>query len=181
MSLVFKPSKYKLYCPPVYLDNDKVENVSSVKYLGVLLNSSLVDNDEIMKQTRAMYAKGNVFLRRFANCSHNVKMHLFTAYCTNVYCASLWGNYTCSIYKKIKVAYNNAFRFLFRYDKRCSASNMFVTNNVPTFECLLRKLVFDFRNRAQESTNMLVNTVFNCHRLKTGAVHSRWNNALYLN
>jgi hypothetical protein len=178
--MVFKPSRYKLYCPAVYLDNDRVEYVSAVKYLGVILNSSLEDNDEIMKQTRALYAKGNVFVRKFANCSHDVKIHLFQAYCTNIYCASLLSCYNSLTYQKLKVAYNNAFRYLFKYDRRCSASAMFVTNNVPTFDCLMRKFVFDFKLRAQESTNLLVNTVFNCHILQNGALHNRWFNLLYL-
>lgn len=181
VSLVFKPPRYNLYCPPVYIDNDKVEYVSTVKYLGVLLNASLDDSDEIMKQTRAMYAKGNVLLRKFTNCSHDVKVLLFQAYCTNVYCASLWGHYSSSVFKKIKVAYNNVFRNLFKYDKRCSASNMFVTNNVSTFECLHRKFIFDFRQRALQSTNMLVNTVYNCCKLQTGAIHNMWRKSLYLN
>ena len=45
---------------------------------------------------------------------------------------------------KVRVAYNNVFRLLFGYRKSCSASKMFVTNNIYNFEGHMRKHINDF-------------------------------------
>ena len=99
-----------------------------VKYLVVLRNDNLNDNDDIMKQMRGLYARANSFLRKFAACSFEVKLRLFQAFCTSFYCAHLWYKFTKQVLSKVRVANNNVFRLLFRYRKSCSASKMFVTN-----------------------------------------------------
>ena len=54
-----------------------IPNLNSVKYLGVILTDNLQDDEEIMKQTRNLYAHGNVLLRKFGLCSSEVKQQLF--------------------------------------------------------------------------------------------------------
>ena len=41
------------------------------------------------------------------------------------------------------MAYNNVFRLLFGYRRSCSASEMFVYNNIYNFEGRLRKNIND--------------------------------------
>ena len=48
--MVFKPDRFSLKCPLVHLGNNVLEYHEKVKYLGVLLNDNLNDNDDIMKQ-----------------------------------------------------------------------------------------------------------------------------------
>ena len=50
--IVFKPDRFSLKCPLVRLGNNVLEYQEKVKYLGVLLNDKLNDNDDIMKQMR---------------------------------------------------------------------------------------------------------------------------------
>jgi len=45
-------------------------------------------------------------------------------------------------YRKLNVAYNDAFRQLLQEPRWCSASQLFVLNNVPTFSANIRKLVY---------------------------------------
>ncbi len=44
--IVFKPDRFSLNCPFVHVWNNVVEYQEKVKYLGVLLNDKLNDNDE---------------------------------------------------------------------------------------------------------------------------------------
>ena len=61
--VVFKPTRYNLCFPSIYI-GDIVINVSNhVKYLGVIFCYTLTDNDEIMKQMRGFYARANTILR----------------------------------------------------------------------------------------------------------------------
>ena len=43
-----------------------------------------------------------MLLRRFSKCSIPVKCYLFKTYCSNLYCAPLWYNYTLTAMKKKK-------------------------------------------------------------------------------
>ena len=88
--IVFKTDRFSLKCTLVHLGNNVFEYQEKVKYLGVLLNDNLSDNDDIMKQMRGLYARTNSVLRMFAACSFEVKLRLFQAFCTNLYCAHQW-------------------------------------------------------------------------------------------
>ena len=51
--------------------------------------------------------------------------------------------------RKLYVAYNNAFRMLFRLPRDCSASGLFAVNNVMSCPALVRKLVFGFLQESE--------------------------------
>ena len=57
------------------------------------------------------------------------------------------------------MAYNNAFRMLFRLPRHCSASGMFAVNNVMSCPALVRKLVFGFYKRVNSSQNCIVQAI----------------------
>ena len=48
--IVFKPDRFSLKCSVVHLGKNVLEYQQKVKYLGVLLNDNLNDNDDIMRQ-----------------------------------------------------------------------------------------------------------------------------------
>ena len=121
--MVFKPDRFSLKCPLVHLGNNVLEYQEKVKYLGVLLNDNLNDNDDIMKQMRGLYARANSVLRKFAACSFAVKLRLFQAFCTSFYCAHLWYKFTKHVMSKVRVAYNNVFR-------KCLSTIIFITLKV---------------------------------------------------
>ena len=177
--MVFKPNRYRNCFLPVYLGGESIQYVDSVKYLGVLLRSDSLDNNDIIRQTRGLYGRSNILLRKFARCSKEVKIHLFQSYCTSMYCAQLWSNYSQKVFQKLKVAYNNAFRFLFKYDRQCSAKTMLVSHNVPYFDCLIRKSIYDFKCRISESSNLLVSTLRNNFVVQSGGMYTIWHNNLY--
>ena len=82
-----------------------------------------------------------MLLRRFSKCSIPLKCYLFKTYCSNLYCASLWYNFTLTAMKKIEIAYNNSIRRLFFLPKHNSASEMYVNLNIMSFGELLRKML----------------------------------------
>ena len=48
--------------PRIYLDNNVLSWVESQKYLGVLLRSDLNDFNDMRRQLRAIYGKGNLYI-----------------------------------------------------------------------------------------------------------------------
>ena len=91
----------------VYLSGNHIDFVQEVKYLGVLLSSSMKTSIDVSHQTRKFYAQANMLLRNFRYCGREVKFMLFKSFCTNMYCCPLWFNSTSSSIKKLKSSYNS--------------------------------------------------------------------------
>ena len=64
--------------------------------------------------------------------------------------------------KNLKVAYNNSLRRLLGLPSH-SASSMFVNLNIPSFGGLLRKYVYNFRNRLETSDNVIIRGIYLSH------------------
>ena len=96
-----------------------------------------------------------MLLKKFVKCSPDVKCYLFKTYCCNLYCAPFWYGSPKTAMKNLKVAYNNSLRKLLGF-----ASSMFVNLNIPSFEELPRKYVYNFRNRLKTSDNVIIRGIF---------------------
>ena len=129
--------------------------VEQCRYLGTTIS---IKNSELdlKRQMRKMYANANVLLRKFSKCSINVKCYLFKTYCSNLYCAPMWFDYTKTALKKLKVAYNNSLRRFMGLPWHNSASEMFVNLNIKSFGEMLRCFVYSFRSRIMISGNLML-------------------------
>ena len=95
-----------------------------------------------------------MLLKKIVKCSLGVKCYLFKTYCLNLYCALFWYDSAKTAMKNLKVAYNNSLRRLLVLPSHNSASSMFINFNIPSFGELLRKYVYNFRNRLETSDNV---------------------------
>jgi len=108
------------------------------------------------RQLSQIYANSNMLIRKFNVCTHEVIAYLFRTYCTNLYCTQFWYTAPVTFMKKLVVRYNISLRRIMNYPRYCSASYMFVMNNIPSFNELQRKLIVNFINRLQERKNTLI-------------------------
>ena len=109
----------------VYLSGNHIDFVQEVKYLGVLLNSSMKTSIDVSCHTRKFYAQTNMLLSNFRYCGREVKCMLFKSFCTNMYCCPLWFNSISSSIKKLKSSYNSVLRRLLCIRMSYSASECF--------------------------------------------------------
>ena len=100
-------------------------NVSMMFFFQGLLDTSYY------VQLSIPYTKS--LIRKFAMCSLHVKKHLYRAYCANVYGVLLWHSFRVSVLRKFIVCFNNAARIFFCYARFCSASQMFVSEQLDNF------------------------------------------------
>lgn len=129
---------------------------------------------------KALYSINSI-IRKFGKCSDSVKITLFRTYCTTMYTPHLWWNHTKVSIKKLQVAYNNIFRVLCHEDKFCSASLMFVSRDIPTFNELQRKNVFNFVCKIEKSGYNLVNTIVHGSDAKYDSpIWKHWLEMLYV-
>ena len=141
----------------------------SIKYLGFTFANSHKDDNNMLRQMRMLYARSNRLVSLFHSCSRNVLIELGRSCGGSFFCSYLWTHYNKASFSKIRVAYNDLYRKIlhdYHASRRSSASAMFVNNNIPTFECLIRRDIFSFASRLNVSTNKLINTIENCWLLK---------------
>ena len=144
MCMYFSTSMNKhCRCSVIYLGNSICEFVKEVKYLGVMIKSSMKMTIDVARQTRKIYLQANLQLRNFRHCSEQVKYVLFQTYFTSLYCCQLWFNSTKSSLRKLSTSYNSVsvLRRQLGICKPNSASKMFVSRGIPTFAELLRKSI----------------------------------------
>ena len=126
--------------------------------------------------------KGIVDLSRIWELVNNlqpvVKCDLFKAFCCNMYCSHLWCDFKNETLRRLIVGYNHSFRIIMKYPRHCSASGMFVFNNVPSFKELWRKSIYGFKQRVDNSLNKVVNTVANT-TLLSSRLRKHWRTVLY--
>ena len=142
--------------PVIYLGNSVCQFVKEVKYLDVVIHSSMKTTIDVTRQTRKFYMQANLLLRNFRYCFDDVKCTLFQSYCTNMYCCQLWFNSTKSSLIKLSTSYNSVLRRLLCISKPYSASNMFVSRGIPSFAELLRKSIYRFKDRIELSSNSII-------------------------
>ena len=178
--MCFKPKCWKkIYIPSFTLCDNILSVVSNEKYLGVILSDELKDDKDLMRQLRCIYSYGNMLVKKFKKCSDNIKTHIFRTYCSNFYACQLWCNYSSSVYKKVKVAFNNVYRSLMSIKRGSSISMAFVQNNLNTFDCLIRKSAFSLRKRIFESENSLVHCVVQSVYFMSSCLSKKWNSILF--
>ena len=123
-----------------------------------------------------------MLIRKFSMCTVDVKCSLFRTYVTPLYTAQLWTNYTKGSMRRLKVAYNDALRLLLQVPRWHNASELFVTNGLPTLEALLRNLMHGFICRLDQSKNSVMEAlsspVISCYRYTSG-LRQHWRDSLY--
>ena len=90
----------KCSLPELYLGCKLLNQVDVYKYLGHNVSKNLLDDKDIIGQTQANYAKGNMVCQNFKDCSNIVKCLVFKSYMYSLYTMNLWCNYNKSVFKK---------------------------------------------------------------------------------
>ena len=131
---VFKPNRFILYCPAVYLNRNIIDYmyVEKTKYLRYMFTNDKQDDVEMLRQLRLlyMYMRSNKIIRMFHFCKIDVKLELFRSFCTSLYCCYLWTGYKKSTFNRIRVVFNNAYRRILVLPWRCSTSAMYATYDI---------------------------------------------------
>ena len=132
----------------------------------------------ILRQLRMLYTKSKRLLRLFHCCWCKVSI-ISQLYCACFYCPFLWIHYKKSNYSKLRVAFNNVYRRILKLPSRSSASTMYVVNNIDSLEVLVRKRIFGFMERLNNSDNTIIKCIINAWILRFD-IWSPWNDLLFI-
>ena len=151
-----------------------------VKYLGHYISDDMSDDRDIKRQYQYLYGRANMLVKKFKNCSDDIKIQLFRSYCTGMYTGQLWWNYSKRVMKKLVVAYNRAFRLLMGLPRDCSASGMFAESRLPSAQAILRNLCYKFLKRLEISENKLIASIRCSDAWFLSNIKKHWLNILYV-
>ena len=149
-------------------------------FRSVMINSSLKTTIDVKRQTRNFYSRANLLIRNFRHCTDNVKCYLFQSYCTSMYCCQLWFNSTKGSIKKLRTSYNSALRRFLVISKPYSASQMFVSRGILLFDELLRKSIYRFVERIDNSTNSIIHACLSSSVFLYSPIRKWWSSLLYV-
>ena len=137
------------------------------------------DDDDILRECKNLYGKGNMLVRNFHMCSENVKILLFKTFCSSFYTCQLWWNYPKAIIHKLKVAYNNIFRMLFKLPRDSSASSMLANRYVNSCPGIIRKLIYGFRSRVEQNDNQILSSMLTADMRWWSRIRLHWASLLF--
>ena len=178
--MIFKCASFRnVSVPSFFIDEQVLEECTTYRYLGHIISNNCSDHNDITRQCRSTYAKGNTLIRKFYKCSDKVKVILFKAYCTSLYTSELWCRYSESSLRKMRVAYHGIFKKFLNYPRSTSNSLLFVFYNVPSFQELIRKNISSFRTRLANCENDIVSQVLSSRCLPSSCLSRRWLSLLH--
>ena len=179
--LSFLPEdKKKLRTPTFHLNNEQIPTVNNFKYLGHILTTNMSDDQDIGRQRKKIYAQGNSILRKFHMCSVEVKVTLFKSYCTSLYTAHLWTNYSNKALNDFYIAYHNVMKLFMGLPKREHNRPLCVTHEIPYGPALIRNYIYKFMCRLNISTNSILHTLNNSDCKYKSPIRIKWRLLLYL-
>ena len=178
--LPFLPEdKKKFRTPTIQMNNEPIPIVDHFKYLGHILSNNKNDDLDIDRQRKKIYAQGNSILRKFHMCSVEVKVELFKTYCTPLYTAHLWTNYTNLAIKNFYIAYHNVMKLFLGLPKWEHNRPQCVQYNIPHGPALLRSFIYKFIIRLYSSQNKLLYVIGRSDCLYESQIRKKWQSLLY--
>ena len=145
----------------IEMNGNVLTRANSIKYLGHYLSEDMNDNIDIGRQIRCLYAAANSLKGHFVGCTVDVKCRLFKAYCQQLYTCSLWNNFSVASMKKLRVAYNDAFRIVLGLPRWTSARTLFVTLRVDYLDAVIRKSMYSILGRLRNSKSSVLSNLYN--------------------
>ena len=139
----------------LYIGNTLLNVVKAYKYIGHWISEDLSDDIDIYSNIKQLYKQSYMIANNFSHCIKATKIILFKSFVSNIYLSSIWLPNRANM-RKIKVAYNNAYRIVMKYKRRNSASLMFLYDNVNNLTIKLRKSYNSLYQRIRNSRNSLI-------------------------
>jgi len=123
------------------------------------INASLKNDDDIQRPVKSLFCAANKLRGTFDQCTPAVKNTLFRAYCMPMYACQLWRKYTQTSMKRLRAAYNIAYRIMHYIPRNVSVRPHQVSHCVTTFDAVLRNNLYRFLIRCTSSSNFFIRSL----------------------
>ena len=165
--------------PPIRLSGSELQYVKCFKYLGHIISADFKDDQDTAREIKSLNRRGNVIVRKFGFLSLDVKCELFRTYCYPMYTSALWVKYNQSSLGRLRVAYNNIMRRLAYVPTWESASHMFGTLGVRSFNESIRNSSYSLMKRIELCPNNFIASLSASDSALVSSQRRHWRQVLY--
>jgi len=167
--------------PKIKLKGCELVWVNSFRYLGFTITNCVnnFDEEEMYTRTGELRVRANMLCTKFNGANCDIKRYLLQTNIDSIYCMSLWTPESDACLNKVKVAYNDYIRLLFKFKRGVSVSDFCKNNRILTFKELQRKLCFSMLCRIRQSDNLLVSSLKNNMFRNSDLLMCHWFKVLY--
>ena len=92
--------------PNIYLDGTILKYVETFRYLGHIITCNQSDEQDMLREVRSLYYRGNMLSNKFSFCTEDIKCCIFRTFCESLYSSSLRSQFRVCVAQKVKVCYN---------------------------------------------------------------------------
>ena len=139
-----KKNRYSNFRPDFYYGGILLDKVQKYKYLGIIMNENMTDEDDIDRLRNSFNKSAGSFYRKFYSLPFNLKFNLFKVLCTSLFGSQLWLDKakTAKSFTKFSVSYHLALKKLLGFPKffsnhiACSILNVFTLRHQVHFNVL---------------------------------------------
>ena len=120
-----------------------------------------------------------MILRKFHMCSADVKLMLFRAHCTPMYCSHLWWDFRKGTMTKLVTCYHNILKRALGLSKSESTSATCIYFGVTSCEAVIRGLIYRFMTRVDRSSNAIMSAIWLSSLRYRSRIRRTWIGRLY--
>jgi len=158
--MIFPPKDKRKVVTSVFpcfkMNNLDLKYVDEFKYLGHIISNNERDDNDVLREVRAMFTRTNILARRFSSCSVSVKTVLFRSYCICFYGMELWKCYNLSTVNRLRSCYIKCMKLFFKYSKYYSVTDMLTELRLPSFDTLIYNSRLNIARQVQSSHNSII-------------------------
>ena len=162
--MVFRPKGRKFSeGVKICLNNEVIEIVDNMKYLGVIIASDFCNKHDIERLERAFLRQSFGCLNKFSNYPQNVKTFLFRTYCTSLYGCELWTQLKgCNqAFNSLKINFHKAVKRLNNVSYRSSNHEACISAGMHTFDHIMSYKMFNFGLLLKNSQSVCLKPIRN--------------------
>jgi len=165
----------------IILNGRELRWVDTFTYLGFKITNSIkvFDDQEMCTRANDLRKRANMLSSKFGRMDFDVKRYLFSSYLNSIYCMALWTQSKSNMLHKVKVAYNDCIRLLFRFPTGVSVTKFCLSNTILDFNAVRRKVCYSLFRRVSLSDNLLVNKIKYNMFMNRDALLQTWFSILY--
>lgn len=168
--MLFQNRSIKNIIPPISLNDEIINKVDHMKFLGVLIDENLNWKYHIDQTCTKISKVTGILYRLRHNLTTDAMMSIYYTLCYPflTYCVSIWGSTWPSFLQKITVAQNKIFRCIFFLKKFDSVNTLVNEANILRFSFIHKffTLLLIYKSQTQ-------NKIF---KLVDNDIHTRSNN-----
>nr|CAH7713322.1 unnamed protein product [Callosobruchus chinensis] len=160
--MVFKQKNKQVQNINIYINNTPLEQVSKIKYLGLVVDDKLSWTQHINKINDKIVAMISIIFKCRNYLTKRTKGMIYNAFFVSHfrYLLPVWGTCSKTNFDKVQILQNKVLKVLYNYERLTNSNKLYTELHTFNLSALLQieqcKLIFKILNKQQKSNTVLI-------------------------